>query len=236
MTPVYLVSLAYKISLSDLGSTNGQRLKAALALSEAGLAMVQGQSLDILPLDDIDPIQGTLMCYHLKSGTLYAMAAKAGAVICGAGPGQADSLYECGLKLELSYQLLDDVADAMAEVQEVGKNVKMDMNKKTALKLIGLEEVKEKADRYKQDALLAISHFGSEADLLRALIRQPVGHSPNGYLLRAIFNLWHMPVPAPVYCSRRPQQSSGYHCFEENLETMEQVYEDHFERTCGSFH
>jgi hypothetical protein len=68
-------TLAYKISLSDLGSTDGQRGKASLALSEVGLAMVQGQSpglgrtgqLGILPTDTFSGqflIFGTCLCLH----------------------------------------------------------------------------------------------------------------------------------------------------------------------------
>lgn len=172
LTPVYLVTLAYKISLSDLKGSNGQRVKAALALSEAGLAMIQGQTMDILQSTDVDPIQQVMKCYYQKSGVLYAMAAKAGAITCGASPEEAELLYECGLNLGLSYQLLDDIADATAEVQEVGKNTKMDMNKKTAITLFGIEEVKAKAEQYKQASLSAITHFGPEADLLRTLVKQ----------------------------------------------------------------
>ncbi len=172
LAPVYLVTLAYKISLSDLKVSSGKRVRAALALSEAGLSMIQGQTLDILQPVDGDPFRQTMKCYVQKSGALYAMAAKAGAILCGASPEEEEILYECGLKLGLSYQLLDDVADATAEIGEVGKNTRVDQGKKTAIALLGVEQAKVKAERYKQDSLLAISHFGPEADLLRALITQ----------------------------------------------------------------
>ena len=44
-----------------------------------------------------------------------------------------------------------------------------------------------------------------------------------------------MPVPFPVYRPRNPKQTPYYRCVEDHLETLEQVYEDRFERTYGFF-
>ncbi len=45
----------------------------------------------------------------------------------------------------------------------------------------------------------------------------------------------YRPVPAPVYRPRNPKQTPYYRSVEDQLETLEQVYEDRFERISGFF-
>ncbi len=172
MAPVFLVTLAYQTSLTNVKASHQRRVKAALALSRAGLDMISGQVIDLTQPSDTDKTGQLMNCYRQKSGSLYATAAKAGAIICGADDKESKLLYDCGMNLGLSYQLLDDVADVIAGIEEVGKNTGMDANKHTTIDLFGVEDTRERANQYKEVALSILKRYGPEADMLRTLVCQ----------------------------------------------------------------
>lgn len=169
MAPAFLVNMSYAISLDNPMVSYERRVTAALEVSQAGLDMSEGQEIDIIqPIEDDDHL---LRCYRLKTGALYAAAAKADAILCGANEDEALLLYECGMNLGLSYQFLDDVADVVVGVEETGKHSGMDADKRTAVDLFGIDGAKVRADRFKQDVLSKLKQFGPEADTLRSLVR-----------------------------------------------------------------
>jgi geranylgeranyl diphosphate synthase type II len=171
MTPVFLVTMAYQISLDNRRATAARRVEAALLLSAAGLSMIAGQTKDILQdFTGGDPDQRLLECYGLKSAALYGAAAKAGAVLCGAGSGEADAIHAAGIDLGISYQLLDDVADVVAGVAEVGKQSGMDSGKWTAIDWLGVEGARQKSREFQSRGLAQLEQFGPRADWLRTLV------------------------------------------------------------------
>jgi geranylgeranyl diphosphate synthase, type II len=167
MAPVYLVTMAYQISLDNPRVCEQRRVNAALELGSAGLRMITGQTRDIRQ-EHAGEMAGArlLECYQLKSGVLYAAAAKAGAILCGASEDEARSIYTAGLNLGLSYQLLDDVADVIAGVPEVGKNCGMDVDKWTAVDWLGVEGARQKSRELQSKGLAALEGF---------LIGEPIG-------------------------------------------------------------
>jgi geranylgeranyl diphosphate synthase type II len=74
------------------------------------------------------------------------------------------------MNLGLSYQLLDDVADVTAGVDEVGKRSGMDARKWTAIDWLGVEGTRRKSLEFQSRGLSVLEPFGQEADWLRSLI------------------------------------------------------------------
>ena len=177
MAPTFLILMAYQISLSNPLATHERRVAAAVALSEAGLRMIGGQENDLAaPLAgerhraDGDGEELLLERYRLKTGEGFAIAAKAGAILAGAGPEDVQTLYDCGMALGISYQIADDVADQVAATADVAKSVQRDHGKLTYASLYGLDAARAEADRYRGEALAILDAFGAEADLLRSLV------------------------------------------------------------------
>ena len=171
MAPVFLVTMAYRISLDNQRASEERRVRAALELSAAGLQMISGQCKDVLQAHAPDKTeQGLLDCYKLKSGALYAAAAKAGAILCGASEHEAECIHAAGLNLGLSYQMLDDVADVVAGPDEVGKCPGMDAAKWTAVNWLGVEGTRRKSLEFQSKALAALEGFGASANWLRELV------------------------------------------------------------------
>ncbi len=158
-------------SRQSRGFLPSARIPPPSICSKAGTHMSVGQEMDLTQSSCQDDPNHLLDCYRLKSGALYAAATGAGALICGADSHNSALLSECGMKLGLSYQFLDDIADVDASVEETGKNTGMDVDKCTAVDLFGIEGTKKMASQFEQEALSNLESFGSEADLLRSLIR-----------------------------------------------------------------
>jgi geranylgeranyl pyrophosphate synthase len=149
-------------------------VRRTLALSKAGLMMIRGQVHDMR--QDLDggatEEERLLRCYRLKSAALYGAAAKMGGILTGASDAEAASLQAAGVDLGLSYQFLDDVADVIAGVAEVGKEQGMDAAKHTAVDLFGVEGARQKAREFQAKSLSQLERFGPRADWLRSLVSE----------------------------------------------------------------
>jgi geranylgeranyl pyrophosphate synthase len=174
MAPVFLVTLAYRISLDNPAVPADRRVKAALELSKAGLAMIEGQSHDVLQDrgGNGDEAAWLVECYRLKSSALYGASAMMGGILCGADDEEAARLYAAGVDLGLSYQFLDDVADVVAGIAEVGKESGMDEGKRTSVDLFGVEGARTRSRAFQDRALAHLEPFGQEADWLRTLVTE----------------------------------------------------------------
>ena len=174
MAPVFLVTLAYQISLDNPAVPADRRVKAALELSKAGLAMIRGQSHDVLQDQNGNCDEGAWLveCYRLKTSALYGASAMMGGILCGADDEEAASLYAAGVDLGLSYQFLDDVADVVAGVTEVGKESGMDEGKRTSVALFGVEGARRRSEAFQAQALTHLERFGAAADWLRTLVME----------------------------------------------------------------
>jgi geranylgeranyl diphosphate synthase, type II len=171
LTPIFLVTMAYELTLDNRGSSDEGRRQSTMELFRTGQQMIVGQSKDILQPKTCDQEEQRLLeCYHLKTGVLYATAAKIGAILCGATEAEAQSVYTAGLSLGLSFQLLDDVADTIAGVPELGKQSGMDFGKWTSIDWLGVDGAVNKSQEYRSKALCVLQQFGSEADWFRRLI------------------------------------------------------------------
>jgi farnesyl diphosphate synthase len=172
MAPVFLVTLSYEIALRNELASSDRRVQTAVNLSRTGLLMIAGQSQDVQAKGaDSDEVQ-LLNRYRLKSGSLYAAAAQAGAILCGADESAAETIFETGMSLGLSYQYLDDVADAVADSDEVGKDTRCDADKPTAVSLYGVDGARRRSHEFQEDALSKLASYDTRADRLRNLVSE----------------------------------------------------------------
>jgi len=172
MAPAFLVNLGYRIALRNPLASAERRVAAALELAKAACEMFEGQEMDVTEAAKAGDGAELLQCYRLKTGALYASSAKAGAILCGARGDEADALYECGMRLGLYYQILDDTADVLGGVERAGKPTGLDGAKPTALALYGMEGAEARASELAEQALASLDGFGPRADMLRCLIRK----------------------------------------------------------------
>jgi geranylgeranyl pyrophosphate synthase len=169
MTPVFLITMAYQMSLANPRAPAEARVSGGIELSEAGLRMIAGQVADLRQDHAHEQGERLLALYRLKSGALYGASGKVGALLCGAQEGDAAIIYDACVDIGLSMQFMDDVADVVAGVGEVGKRGGMDANKRTAVDLLGVEGARVKSVDFQESAVAMLERFGPEADWLRSL-------------------------------------------------------------------
>lgn len=144
-----------------------------LARAAGPRGMCGGQMLDIMaeqasgPLEE--PAIGRLQL--LKTGKLIEFSAEAGAVLGKAASSQRHALAAYGRELGAAFQIADDLLDATASAEAMGKAVAKDAGagKATLVGLLGIERSRLQAERLVAQARDHIEMYGVRADLLRAL-------------------------------------------------------------------
>jgi geranylgeranyl pyrophosphate synthase len=156
---------------------------------DAGLAgMIAGQMADMkFTIDDLrltivkqkskitnlkSQIENQLKFIHTnKTAKLFRSAAAMGAICGRADDVQLAALCEYGLKIGVGFQIADDILDASATSEHLGKTVGKDAKagKVTYLELLGMEKSKQVAKKLTDEAVATLSLFGKEANILRQL-------------------------------------------------------------------
>lgn len=171
-----LLNRAFEVML-DAEYTGGlppeRALQAAFSLARGAGAfgMVGGQVLDLasegqaVSLDRLETLQ------RGKTAALIRAACEMGCHAAGGTAAQLDAAARFGEYLGLGFQIVDDILDATASAEEMGKPTGCDSEhgKATYVTLLGLEEAGRLADRRTENALAALDPFGAAADDLRHL-------------------------------------------------------------------
>jgi geranylgeranyl pyrophosphate synthase len=188
-----LLTLAFEVLAEPRlpkGSSVGQGIsEAAVAVKlirqlahDAGPAgMIAGQMADMkFTIDDLrltigkqkSKIENQLEFIHTnKTAKMFRCAAAMGAICGRSNDVQLAALCEYGLKTGLGFQVADDILDASATSEHLGKTVGKDVKagKVTYLSILGMEKSKLLAKKLADEAVAALEPFGKDADILRQL-------------------------------------------------------------------
>ena len=155
-----------------LGCPEERARTVAIELMQAAGAggMVGGQWLDllgeghILGADELDAL------HRRKTGALLAASLVMGAVAADAEGDVRDALQAYGRAIGLAFQIADDVLDATASAEVLGKNPSdAELDKSTYVALYGLDEARVRAKEQVRQALDALAIAGVDAPALEAL-------------------------------------------------------------------
>lgn len=131
-----------------------------LAEASGAKGVIAGQIADLAAVtrSDVTP-EGLTFIHTNKTAALFRVAAAMG--VYAAGKGDDTDLLQAfakfGISLGLAFQYVDDVLDAKTETAF------------SSVSVLGLDTVRERAERYTNEALAAIALFGADADPLRML-------------------------------------------------------------------
>ena len=84
------------------------------------------QLMSIGSLSDY-PLSDYMRTIESKTASLFATAAKIGAVVAGANTKQQQLLYDYGLNLGMCFQIVDDVLDYRGDMKKMGKHIGDDL-------------------------------------------------------------------------------------------------------------
>ena len=150
----------------------------ALAEAAGATQLVGGQTDDLARTSEgpngTPPAIATLESIHQrKTGAMFAVSLRLGAIVARANSEQRDKLEEYGRKLGLAFQIADDLLDVRGSEAAAGKRVGKDSprGKLTFPRLLGEEESRRRAERLIDEACAAIAPLGAAAERLTALAR-----------------------------------------------------------------
>lgn len=167
-----LIFSALACTAAAPGQSAGSKVQAVQILSEAAGAdgMCEGQMLDMESESRRIPFERLLSLHAHKTGALMRAAAQLGVT---AASGDAKALEAAGLygeKIGLAFQIVDDILDATATTETLGKPAGSDVknHKTTFLSYMSVKEAETYAKRVSEEACAAVRGYAG-ADLLCAL-------------------------------------------------------------------
>ena len=133
--------------------------------------MVAGQAHDLAA--ESREVTGTELerIHRLKTGALISCAARAGAIIAGAGAAELAAVSDYGAALGLLFQITDDLLDVTGSAEDLGKTPGKDARSRKATypALYGLDRTRERARAAFDEALAALDRVERPTPTLRAI-------------------------------------------------------------------
>lgn len=160
-------------------SPNGSSMCAVLA--EATLRMIEGQMMDMAAeREALATNEQNLRALQTgKTGALLVASVELGALSANASTSQTEALNTWASHLGELFQLTDDLLDATASTETMGKRTGKDEGKSklTGVRVYGLPGLRDRIQICQQDALDALQSFGPEASDLRLLTQEMADRS-----------------------------------------------------------
>lgn len=162
------------VAARALGCTERRARDVVRLLMQAAGAggMVGGQWADLLGEGRALGFEDLSALHRMKTGALLAASLEIGAVAAGAAERVRAGLLEFGRAIGLAFQIADDILDATASVEELGKNPSdVELDKSTYVALFGIDEARARAGSEIERGLAALSSTGVASSELAALAR-----------------------------------------------------------------
>ena len=107
----------------------------------------------------------------MKTGALLSCAVELGGIAAHLNPTQMTCLKNYSQTLGLAFQIVDDVLDATADSQTLGKTAGKDAanDKPTYVTLMGLDYAQKQAKQLQAEAIASLEIFGSKGQALQDL-------------------------------------------------------------------
>ena len=168
-----LQSQAFMV-LAEAGNDPARTVAMLRVLAEASgsAGMCGGQAIDLASVGITLSLAELEQMHKLKTGALLRASVMLGA-LCGRMPDAAETaaLDAYAAAVGLAFQVVDDVLDATADSQTLGKTAGKDAvdHKPTYVSILGLEQSQALAQKLREDAHRALLPFGDNARRLREI-------------------------------------------------------------------
>ena len=144
---------------------------SALAAASGSRGMAGGQAIDLESVGKKLDLAGLKQMHAMKTGALLSCVVKLGGIAAELNAVQMAHLQDYSQALGLAFQIVDDVLDATADSQTLGKTAGKDAinDKPTYVTLMGLDYAQKAANELQEAAIASLDSFGSKAQALKDL-------------------------------------------------------------------
>jgi farnesyl diphosphate synthase len=142
-----------------------------LAKAAGSDGMIGGQMIDMeavkQPLDSDDVV----LLQRMKTGALFEFSCEAGPILAEAGAEDRDRLKNYARHFGLTFQITDDLLDAVGSAEKTGKQVGKDeaQGKATLVSILGVEGARQEAEKLANRAVKLLELYDEKARSLREL-------------------------------------------------------------------
>ncbi len=178
LTGDYLLTYAFEVLGNAKHLTSDQKIKCInlLAKRAGGDGVIGGQVIDIHSTNK--QLQWDLLEeMHLKkTASLISLSLEVGGIIAGASETDLELLKTCGNHLGLAFQIVDDLLDNTASIEELGKPIGSDIinGKTTVTSLLSPMQAKNHAQALLERAKITLSSLTHSSTALELLITETV--------------------------------------------------------------
>lgn len=169
-----LQTMAFELIATDecVDDSTKVRLIKELSLASGAEGMVGGQVIDMQSEGKKIDLKLLAKMHAAKTGALFCASIRMGAILAGANDAQLAKLTKYAESFGLAFQITDDILDVTGDAKEIGKPVGSDEknHKSTYVTLGSLESAQTLAKQAVDEAKMALSDFGENAEFLRALV------------------------------------------------------------------
>jgi Geranylgeranyl pyrophosphate synthase len=160
------------LSRQDIDPERTIRMLQILGEAAGSPGMCGGQAIDLESIGHNLSLAQLEQMHALKTGALLEASVFLGC-LCGRFPGadEARALEAYAKAIGLAFQVVDDILDATADSDTLGKTAGKDAadDKPTYVSILGLAPSRALAEKLRLDARQALSLFDEKADRLRQL-------------------------------------------------------------------
>ncbi len=144
---------------------------SALASASGSRGMAGGQAIDLESVGKKLDLAGLKQMHAMKTGALLSCAVQLGGIAAELNATQMAHLQNYSQALGLAFQIVDDVLDATADSQTLGKTAGKDAinDKPTYVTLMGLDYAQKTAQELQETAIASLDSFGNKAQALKDL-------------------------------------------------------------------
>ena len=144
---------------------------SALASASGSRGMAGGQAIDLDSVGKKLDLAGLKQMHAMKTGALLSCSVQMGGIAAKLNPAQMQHLRDYSEALGLAFQIVDDVLDATADSQTLGKTAGKDAanDKPTYVTLMGLDYAQKAAKDLQETAIASLESFGSKGQALKDL-------------------------------------------------------------------
>jgi len=128
--------------------------------SETAFDLLLGESADV-EYENRENVteKDVLKMYELKTGALFGFSFSAPSIVA-KEMSLKETLKKLGRAFGVAFQIFDDLKDVEGDPNLVGKDVGKDINKKTLIKLVGVEKSRKMADEIYEETSLELLRLG----------------------------------------------------------------------------
>lgn len=168
-----LQTLAFEC-IADTQAPQALKQVQVLAHATGSRGMCGGQSIDLQSTGNRLTRAELETMHQYKTGALIRAATLLGAY---AAPATEPALIQCldqySQKMGLAFQVVDDILDATADTQTLGKTAGKDalQDKSTYVSLLGLQEAKVLVESLYAETMTLLEGYGPQADPLRGIAK-----------------------------------------------------------------